>query len=409
MRFMLASLWKCRTVYSSRCTIYSTPRRVSRSNLLSVQEVSRLYDTSANCYSPNALRPSCAPICRVVYGAGRVAPVAELTLARGLAVTERGGWPTGVLSEGRLKFASTDSAHLQPPNWLVPGWIGRNHLTLLIGDGSAGKSTLASDLAVALASGQPWLGVPTQPAKVMYLDEDGPEPDLINRILSFRAGRNVLDTQLDSQLLIHPASGFSLESDIDFKALCVAGAGVDLIIWDALVAFHSKDENQADQMRYVMRSRLRPLMRATGAAFSVIHHVPGPDENGAPREKPRGSTEIRNACDAILMCTAGETAHDLKVKRCRFARKIEWADPVSITLESTDEYAKLTPLYATKTLAAVNFLMGFKGLGSLTVSSALGLLAANGVQVSREIGWKALSIAQSRVRSVIPKPPSNEA
>jgi hypothetical protein len=246
----------------------------------------------------------------------------------------------------------------------------------------------------------------------MYLDEDGPEPDLINRILAFRAGRDLLKSTLDGDLLIHPACGFSLESDEDVKRLGVAGAGLDLIIWDALVAFHSQDENSADRMRHVMRSRLRPLMRTTGAAFAVIHHVPGPDQDGNDRDKPRGSTEIRNACDAVLLSKAAKQdgePHTLTVKRCRFARRIEWADPVAITLDATDEYSRLSPTYATKTLAAVNFLVGHPELAKITVTDASISLKEHGIEVGRELVWKAISIARGRVRSVVPKPPPNVA
>jgi hypothetical protein len=271
---------------------------------------------------------------------------------------------------------------------------------LLIGDGDAGKSTLATDLAVALASGQPWMGVPTQQSKVMYFDEDGARPDIINRMLAFRAGRNVRGP-LDPFLLVHPACGLSIESDSDFMDLVKHGNGTDLMIFDAMVAFHGQDENAADKMRLIMRGRFRRLMRETGSAITLLHHVPGPDENGQPRDKPRGSTEIKNACDAILSTKSGPQSHNLQVKRCKFARKVDWAEPVTITLESTEDKSSLAVAHATKTGACVAFLSGCLNILDLTVDQASILLAQGGINVSRETAWKSLHIAQSRARSVV--------
>lgn len=308
-----------------------------------------------------------------------------------------------------MDFTSTDTAILAPPRWLVPGWIGRDHLTLMIGDGDSGKSTIATDLAIAIASGQTWMGVPTVQARVIYFDEDGARPDIINRMVSFRVGRNVQHIQLDATLQVHPASGLSIESDADFKEMSLVGAGAGLFIFDAMVAFHGQDENSAEKMRLIMRGRFKRLMRETGAAIVLIHHIPGPDENGAPRDKPRGSTEIRNASDALIMCKAGNPDHHMSVKRLKFARRLTWADPVSITLESTDDEARLITQHATKTVAATAFLSGCLDVLDLTVDKAGQLLAQGGIQVARETAWKALLIAQMRARSVKKDMASNGA
>jgi hypothetical protein len=253
------------------------------------------------------------------------------------------------------------------------------------------------------------MGVPTKQSKVVYFDEDGARPDIINRMLAFRVGRRVQHVPLDQYLLVHPACGLSIESDADFLDIVKACIGADLIIFDAMVAFHGQDENAADKMRYIMRGRFRKLMRDTGAAVKLMHHVPGPDENGNMRDKPRGSTEIRNACDAILSVKAGELAHTLKVKRCKFARKVEWAEPVNICLESTEEQSILITSYATKTAACIAYLAGCPDLLTWTVDQASKALMSGGLQVARETAWKSLNIAQSRARSASKNCGPNEA
>jgi len=258
----------------------------------------------------------------------------------------------------KLPLKSSDTYTYRDPRWLVRGWLGRDHLSLLVGDGSAGKSTLACDLAIALAAGQPFLGIPTKRSRVLYLDEDGSAPDLMNRIAAFRSGRSVGSISLDDHLLIHPASGLTLETDV--SAISDTGKGCDLIIFDALIAFHGKDENDAAMMRLVMRTYIRPLIRATGAAVLVLHHTakPGRDSEGnvVTHVAPRGSSEIKNACDAILEYRSGENCKDLSLTRCRFARRVLWGAPLSIELEETEGNARLVHTYSTKEGAARAYL-----------------------------------------------------
>jgi hypothetical protein len=278
---------------------------------------------------------------------------------------------------------SSDRYAYRDPRWLVNGWLGRDHLSLLVGDGSAGKSTLACDLAIALAAGQPFLGIPTRRSRVLYLDEDGSAPDLMNRIAAFRAGRNVASIPLDDYLLIHPASGLTLETDVG--AISDTGKGCDLIIFDALIAFHGKDENDAASMRLVMRTYLRPIIRATGAAVLVLHHTakPGRDTDGnvISHIAPRGSSEIKNACDAILEYKSGENCKDLSLTRCRFARRVLWGSPLSIALDETEASASLVHTYATKQGAAEAYLMACDPFPA-GPRPALELLTAAGHEIS---------------------------
>ena len=258
----------------------------------------------------------------------------------------------------KLPLRSSDKYTYRDPRWLVRGWIGRDHLSLLVGDGSAGKSTLACDLAIALAAGQPFLGIPTRPSRVLYLDEDGSAPDLMNRIAAHRAGRDLGDVPLDSNLLLHPASGLTLETDA--PAITETAKGCDLIILDALIAFHGKDENDAAQMRLIMRSYLRPLLRSTGAAVLVLHHTAKPGRDGEgnviSHSAPRGSSEIKNACDAILEYKSADGHKDLSLTRCRFARRVLWGAPLSIELEEAESRARLIHTYSTKEGAARAYL-----------------------------------------------------
>lgn len=84
--------------------------------------------------------------------------------------------PTADLSDE--PFAAITLRGDPPPRkWIVPDWLPQGHVTSLYGDGGTGKSLLGQQLANAVATGQPWLGLPvTQgPALFVFAEDDKDE------------------------------------------------------------------------------------------------------------------------------------------------------------------------------------------------------------------------------------------
>lgn len=65
--------------------------------------------------------------------------------------------------------------------WEVEGWIPRHETTLLYGDGGVGKTLLIHQYATAAATGKPWLGQETRPARVMAFFCEDSEDELHRR------------------------------------------------------------------------------------------------------------------------------------------------------------------------------------------------------------------------------------
>jgi len=78
-----------------------------------------------------------------------------------------------------------------PRRWHVPGMIPDRTVTLLGGDGSVGKSTLAEQLGVATAAGKPWLGTSPQPGSVVYLSAEDDLDELHRRLEDIATGYGV--------------------------------------------------------------------------------------------------------------------------------------------------------------------------------------------------------------------------
>lgn len=229
-----------------------------------------------------------------------------------------------------MQILTLSKMQIPPVRWLVPNWLGRDALTLLIGAGGASKSWASLDLAIALASQQSWLGQATSQARVLYIDEDGQIAETYRRLIRLCAGRSLDPASLDSNLFIAPAQGLKVDQAAQNHDLILTSLSlkVDLVIIDALVAIHSADENDNKAMGYVMRGLLRNLMRETKAGILLIHHEGKPSETRTGIFKARGATEIINASDAAIGCHFKDDHHVLTPLRSRVLGRPDWPNPI---------------------------------------------------------------------------------
>ena len=89
-----------------------------------------------------------------------------------------------------VSFADIITHDLPPIDWLVTDLIANQDRVVVYGEFGSLKSWLLLDLALAITSGQPWLGQFTvpQPKKVLYVDEEMNERTLRRRVKQLGAG-----------------------------------------------------------------------------------------------------------------------------------------------------------------------------------------------------------------------------
>jgi hypothetical protein len=196
-------------------------------------------------------------------------------------------------SEQQSRAAYTDllkSYHLMTPDevdWVcsqekyasnsgvVAELIARRSVNVLVGDSGIGKSPLAYQLALCVAAGVPFLGMPTQQGPVVYADyENGSDEgrDLRERLCRFLK----LPKGPDDFLLWTPDTGDSL----NIEGIC-RDVKPAFFVLDSLRSHNphfEKAENAGAELK-----NLNSIARKHGAAFLVIHHIrkPKPAENRA--------------------------------------------------------------------------------------------------------------------------------
>ena len=179
--------------------------------------------------------------------------------------------------------------------WIIPGIIHRGAKGLIVAQPKAGKSMIALDLAVALSSAQPWLGIqPTQVVRTAVVSrEDGPHMTK-DRLKQFAIGRN-LDFASMTNLHVNTfeqRATFSIQDDTDLAAVCQAlkDATIEVVIFDVLNKLHAADENSNTEMTVVM-ARFDLIREKTGCDVVVIHHDSKSAVQGAGK-RPRGASSI---------------------------------------------------------------------------------------------------------------------
>jgi len=205
---------------------------------------------------------------------------------------------------------------LPPQQWLVDQLIPEAAFTLLYGPSGEGKSFVALDWALSIATGTPWLGQhPTRLGTVVYVacegaaglpkrvsawldaHEDVVSPEHMLFLLTtldvydndavdefFEA----LDERFPAQMDIYPVTGERVETIAPDERLA-------LIVVDTLArAYRGDDENSSAEMSTFIR-RLEVLKDQYGASVLLVHHASrGGNE--------RGSTALRGAMEAVFSC-----------------------------------------------------------------------------------------------------------
>lgn len=220
----------------------------------------------------------------------------------------QGPQPAHEAARGAQPPALTRAADLlqaadQPNRWLVDALLPRGALTVLAGPPKVGKSLLALSLAVAVASGQPFLGRAVQPGPVFFWAlEDGPDRLRARlRAILGRAGDDPVARAAALPLHLSWAQTSGQPETLRRFFAEVYRHHPVLLVLDPLREFHSRDENNSARMAGLLRP-LRSLARSENLAVLLVHHTRKDDHRSFAAI--RGSSAIFAAVDGALLLTA---------------------------------------------------------------------------------------------------------
>lgn len=184
-----------------------------------------------------------------------------------------------------VDFASL--AHTAPPTreWVAFEWIPRRSVTALFGAGGHGKSLIAQQLAVAVANGRDWLGIPVQQGPVLgfFCEDDSDEllrrgaelfsregltPEVGGRglYLDARAGKdNLMVTYTQDRRLAPMELLLQLRKQVETLQPA-------LVILDNIAQIYGGQENVRNEVT-AFCNELTGLARAHNCAVLLIGHT----------------------------------------------------------------------------------------------------------------------------------------
>jgi biotin operon repressor len=187
----------------------------------------------------------------------------------------------------------------RPVEWLVDGLLLRSGAAILGGAPKAGKSFLALDLCVAVASGTVGAGhfrVGTACPVTLLCAED-PNPVLAQRLTALARSRSVALAELPIEVIVE--SAVRLPDALPRLAATLSRSRPGLLLLDPLIRLHRADENSATEMAVVLDG-LRDLARAAQTAILLVHHARKAPSSGSPGAGLRGSSDLAAFGDSNL-------------------------------------------------------------------------------------------------------------
>ena len=227
-----------------------------------------------------------------------------------------------------------------PIEWVVEPVISRGSLNIFYGEPGAKKTYSLLSMGVCVASGRPWLDMPTRATKVLFIDEESGESRFSMRLAAALRGELAWEETPFEFICL---AGFHLDDPADVRLLEneILESGAGLVIFDALADLLEGDENSKQDTQPVLNA-LRRLAENTGAALCIIHHS---NKMGGYR----GSSAIKGAVDLMVQVTSedGSEFVNFKSEKNRDGAALNWAakatwikEPESFTMIAAATHEK---------------------------------------------------------------------
>lgn len=224
------------------------------------------------------------------------------------------------------------------PRWLVASLWARAGVGILGGAPKCCKSWLALEMAVAVASGVPCLGVfevgDVGPV-LLYMAEDA-APVVKTRLAGICRHRGLDLASLPIHLITAPALRLDRAQDQSRLRDAVAKYTPRFLVLDPFVRLHRIDENDAGQVSALL-GYLRELQRAHDVAVLVVHHARKNGLAGQPGQSLRGSGDFFAWADSLI----GVRRHRGQLVLAVEHRAAPAPDPINLALVGDDVHLEV--------------------------------------------------------------------
>lgn len=229
----------------------------------------------------------------------------------------------------------------QPPmTWLIDGLVPQAGEVVLYGGSGSGKSFIALDLSLCVATGRQWLSeYEVIQGIAIYVAAEG-LAGMPSRLRAWLRHHRLTDAALDRwYCLVEPLNLMQLTSVaafIEAAKAAAGGHGIGLVTVDTLArCMPGGDENSAMDIGAVI-ANVDLIRSRLGAAVLIVHHT------GRNGEQERGSTALRGSADAMFQCVPDAASQGYVRIRCTKMKDAEPAEDVHtrrlpVAIDGADE------------------------------------------------------------------------
>jgi hypothetical protein len=198
--------------------------------------------------------------------------------------------------------------HLRRP--VIHGLLREGETMNVIAPPKAGKSWLVTDLALAVATGRPWLGTfPTEQGNVLILDNELHGETTANRIPRVAEARGIPLEQIADAVFVENLRG-QLRDLIALGPYfgAIEPGTFKLVILDAFYRFVPRDTDENDNGSVAqLYNHLDHYAQHLGCSFILIHHASKGNQSGkAITDVGAGAGSQSRATDAHVVLRAHE-------------------------------------------------------------------------------------------------------
>jgi hypothetical protein len=242
------------------------------------------------------------------------------------------------------------AANLESPvhkqSWLIERLWTHQAVGIIGGSPKSGKTWLALEMAVSIASGSPCLDTfaVLSPGPVLLYAAEDSAAALRTRVETLARLHEVDFKQLDVHIITVDSLRLDRAEHQDRLESTLLVYKPAMLILDPLVRVHAIDENVAGQVSMLL-GYLRSLQRKTGAAIALVHHVrKSASPTGAAGNSLRGSGDLYAWLDSFLYLRMHQGQRTLSAEH----RSAPAFGPVTLELAQSDAgtFLKLGSVHA---------------------------------------------------------------
>lgn len=192
----------------------------------------------------------------------------------------------------RRVYSVDELLALPEPRWLIPGVLRLGGCAVLYGPPGHGKTFLALDWALSVATGASWCGRECRRRRVVYVSAEGGR-SIAKRVRAWSVAHP--DADLSRASFFLEAVQVHDSHDVVQFLEQLQGRRPGLIVLDTFArCFVGGEENSAKDVG-IFIAGVEAIQRTTSATVLILHHTSKND-----KAAERGSTALRAAADAMI-------------------------------------------------------------------------------------------------------------